>query len=220
MKTQKILLVDDHEIFRNGVKQLIEKEHGFEVIGGTDSGYEAITLAEQHQPDIVLMDISMPSLSGLDTAQELLRKHPDIRIIFLSLYDRDDYILKALDMGAYGYLLKDESNKDFIKAIRNVSKGRYYFSGDTSHVIIGSIRNQTLKKPANRTESTEDYHLSKRETQILNNIAQGMNNKDLSQAFTLSVRTIESHRQNILRKLRVNNIEQAILIAKSEKIIE
>lgn len=220
MKVKKIMLVDDHEIFRHGVKQLIDNESDMEVVAQASNGYEAIVKYDQFQPDIVLMDISMPQYSGLDASQELFRKNSDVKILFLSLYDRDDYILKAVNMGAHGYILKDESNKDFLKAIRKVSEGKLYFSGDTSNIIINSFRKDTNGDANSATVEVEKgFRLSKRETQILEQIAEGLSNKDLSELFKLSIRTIESHRLNIMRKLRVKSIEQAVLVAKSENLI-
>ncbi len=220
MEVKKIMLVDDHEIFRNGVRQLIDKEVDMEVIAEAGSGYEAVQKAEQYKPDVILMDISMPQFSGLDASQELLRKNPETRILFLSLYDREDYILKAVNMGASGYILKDESNKDFLKAIRKIAEGKYYFSGDTSDVILNSIRKGAIQQHITKSRNTsEEFHLSRRETEILVQIAGGLNNKSISEKFNVSIRTIETHRLNIMRKFRVNTIEQAILTAKSEGLI-
>jgi len=221
MEVKKIMLVDDHKIFRQGVVQLIDNEPDMQVVAQASNGYEAIVKYDQFTPDIILMDISMPQYSGLDASEELFRKNIDVKILFLSLYDREDYILKALSMGAHGYLLKDESNKDFLKAIRKVSEGKLYFSGDTSNVIINSFKrgNNVLGMQTTVVKSEKGFRLSKRETQILEQIAVGLNNKDLSGMFTLSIRTVESHRLNIMRKLRVKSIEQAILVAKSESLI-
>ena len=219
MKIIKIMLVDDHEIFRNGVKQLIDKEKDLEVVAQASNGYEAIVKYDQQKPDIILMDISMPQYSGLDASQELFRKNSDVKILFLSLYDRDDYILKAMNMGAQGYILKDESNKDFLKAIRKVSEGKLYFSGDTTNIIINTFRNKSSDNKLTIAKVEKGFRLSKRETEILEQIASGLNNKNLSELFNLSIRTIESHRLNIMRKLRVKSIDQAILVAKTEKLI-
>ena len=220
MEVKKIMLVDDHEIFRHGVKQLVDNEKDMEVVAQASNGYEAVVKYDQFKPDIVLMDISMPQYSGLDASEELFRKNNDVKILFLSLYDREDYILKAVKMGARGYILKDESNKDFLKAIRKVSEGKLYFSGDTSDVIINSFRNLSKGVDTTTIKTEKGFRLSKRETQILEQIAIGLNNKDLSEKFNLSIRTIESHRLNIMRKLRVKNIEQAVLLAKSENLID
>ena len=221
MQLKKIMLVDDHEIFRNGVKELIDNEADMEVIAQASDGYEAIVKYDQFKPEVVLMDISMPNYSGLDASQELFRKYKDVKILFLSLYDREDYILKALNMGAYGYLLKDESNKDFLKAIRKVSEGKLYFSGDTSNIIINNLKSQFIKDiNIKKIEVEKGFRLSKREKQILEQLGRGLNNKNLSEMFNLSIRTVESHRLNIMRKLRVKNIDQAVLLAKSENLIE
>ena len=128
--------------------------------------------------------------------------------------------MKAVNLGAHGYILKDESNKDFLKAIRKVCNGKLYFSGDTSDIIINSFKNNNLIVAESKEFSLEKgFRLSKRETQILEQISEGLTNKDLSEKFNLSIRTVESHRLNIMRKLRVKNIEQAVLVAKTEKLI-
>lgn len=221
MKQIKILLVDDHEIFRNGVKQLVQMEVDMMVVGEASNGFEAIKMAEQHNPDVILMDISMPQFTGLDASQELFRKKTNSKILFLSLYNRDDYILKALNMGAHGYILKDETNKDFLKAIRKVAEGKFYFSGDTSDTIVNSLKEGKITGASSTQQSSSDgFHLSKRETEILGEIGVGLSNKDISEKYKVSIRTIETHRLNIMRKLRVNTIEQAILTAKLEGIIE
>ncbi len=220
MEIKKIMLVDDHEIFRHGVEQLIANQEDMEVVTQASNGYEAVVKYDQYQPDIVLMDISMPQYSGLEASQELFRKNKAVKILFLSLYDREDYILKAVKMGAHGYILKDDSNKDFLKAIRKVSEGKYYFSGDTSNVIISNLRKPQSIIADVSTDLEKAFRLSKRETQILQQIAMGLNNKDLSEKFKLSIRTVESHRLNIMRKLRVKNIEQAILVAQLENLID
>jgi len=212
-----ILIVDDHEIFRNGVRQLLEKETDIEVIGEAEDGVEAIEKANLLKPNIVLMDISMPNLSGIEAAKNILAAHQDIKVLLLSLYDKKEYVLKAIKMGAHGYILKDEPNKVFLKAIRKVSSGDFYYSGDISHVIIQNLT--SLGSSSNVKEEEVKYHLSKREVQILTEIASGNSNKVISENFGVSIRTIESHRQNIMRKLRASNIEDAISRAKLEDII-
>lgn len=224
MDKKRILLVDDHEIFRNGARQLISQESDLEVVAEASDGFEAIEQAKNHCPDIVLMDISMPLCNGLESSQKLLSLNKNVRILFLSLYDREDYIMKALRMGAHGYILKDESNKVFLKAIRKVAAGMYYFSGDISNVIISNIRSANYSdvmdsstEPPKKPE--EGYRLSKRESQVLTEIAHGVNNKEISEKLSVSIRTIETHRQNIMRKFRVKTIEQSIQIAKNEGLI-
>ncbi|NME71006.1 response regulator [Flammeovirga aprica] len=218
MLKHRILLVDDHEIFRNGVKQLVNKEEDLEVVAEASNGEEAIPLVASHHIDVVIMDISMPKKSGLEAAELLLSESKDTRILFLSLYDREDYIIQAVKVGACGYILKDESNKTFLKAIRKVAAGKFYFSGDTSDIIVKSIREDKFGSSSTaKTQNT--VSLSKRESQILNHLMEGLDNKEISEMHSVSIRTIETHRLNILRKLSVKTIEQAIEKAKKLGIV-
>lgn len=219
MLKHRILLVDDHEIFRNGVKQLVNKEEDLEVVAEASNGEEAIPLVSAHHIDVVIMDISMSKKSGLEAAELLLSENKEIRILFLSLYDREDYIIKAVKVGAAGYILKDESNKTFLKAIRKVALGKFYFSGDTSDIIVKSIREEKFSSSQIEVKSQGKISLSKRETQVLTHLLEGSDNKEISEMLSVSIRTIETHRLNILRKLSVKTIEQAIEKAKHLGII-
>ncbi|KXX71435.1 response regulator transcription factor [Flammeovirga sp. SJP92] len=219
MLKHRILLVDDHEIFRNGVKQLVNKEEDLEVVAEASNGEEAIPLVASHHIDVVIMDISMPKKSGLEAAELLLTESKETRILFLSLYDREDYIVKAVKVGACGYILKDESNKTFLKAIRKVAAGKYYFSGDTSDIIVKGIREDKFGNSSSSIKTQNTISLSKRESQILNHLMEGLDNKEISEMHSVSIRTIETHRLNILRKLSVKTIEQAIEKAKKLGVV-
>lgn len=212
---RKILLVDDHEIFRNGVKQLLNKEDNLLVIAEASDGVEAIEKAKEYEPDIILMDISMPKMTGIEAAKILLKENKDIRILLVSLYDKEEYVLKTLKMGAYGYILKDESNKVFVKAVQKVVEGEFYYSGDISHTIITNLHKTSI----NTEEPKVVFQISKREKQILLEIAHGKSNKLISETCKVSIRTIETHRLNIMRKLRANSIEDAIKTAQNEDLI-
>lgn len=216
---KKILLVDDHEIFRNGVKQLLNKEDNLLVIAEASDGQEAIEKAKEYEPDIILMDISMPKMSGIEAAKILLTENENVRILLVSLYDKVEYVLKALKMGAYGYVLKDESNKVFVKAVQKVVEGEFYYSGDISHTIIMNSHNFKAKNTAHTEEAKVAFHLSKREKQILLEITNGNSNKVISETCNVSIRTIETHRLNIMRKLRASSIEDAIRTAQNEDLI-
>lgn len=216
---KKILLVDDHEIFRNGVKQLLDKEANLEVVAEASDGYEAIEKTLLYKPDLVLMDISMPNLSGIDAAKQLLKKDKNIKILLVSLYDKEEYVVKALNMGACGYVLKDESNKVFVKAVQKIVEGDYYYSGDISHTVIKRLNRLGSDSPAGGNDKKEGFHLSKREVQILTEIGHGKSNKVISESCNVSIRTIETHRLNIMRKLRASTIEEAVSIARTEELI-
>lgn len=207
MKKTGVFLVDDHEIFRNGLKQLINSEADMEVTGEASSGEDAIQQLSAIQPDVIIMDIRMPGMNGLETSIQLLEKNPRGRILFFSLFDEPDYVAAALEMGASGYILKDTSNKIFLNAIRTIHQGRYYFIGEVSDVLVKKYLDA---RQAAGNDGTPEISLSRREEQIMRMLSQGRNNKDIAESLNISIRTIEAHRMNILRKFQVNSIEEAV----------
>jgi two-component system response regulator DegU len=217
----KVFIADDHEIFRDGVKQLISNEADMEVIGTASSGEEAVELLKDTTADVVIMDIRMSGMNGLETSRAILKNDPNTHILFFSLYDRDDYVLTALEMGASGYILKDTSNKIFLKGIRAVSNGQFYFTGDVTDVLIKKYRElRDVKNTPEISSSSLQASLSKREHQILDMIREGKTNKEIAEEYNLSVRTIETHRMNILRKFNVSNFDELIKITGSDGVIE
>ncbi len=212
-KKIKVFIADDHEIFRDGVKQLISNEPDMEVVGTASSGEEALELLKEKPADVVIMDIRMSGMNGLETSRTILKSDPNTHILFFSLYDRDDYVVTALEMGASGYILKDTSNKIFLKGIRAVSNGQFYFTGDVTDVLIKKYRElKDVKNSPEISPSSIQSSLSKREIQILNMIREGKTNKEIAEEYNLSVRTIETHRMNILRKFNVSNFDELIKI--------
>lgn len=222
MSVQKIrvFIADDHEIFRDGVRQLISNEPDMEVVGTASSGEEALELLKDNPTDVVIMDIRMSGMNGLETSRAILKNDSNTHILFFSLYDRDDYVVTALEMGASGYILKDTSNKIFLKGIRAVSKGQFYFTGDVTDVLIKKYRElKDIKNTPEISSSSLQASLSKREHQILNMIREGKTNKEIAEMYNLSVRTIETHRMNILRKFNVSNFDELIKITDEQDIV-
>lgn len=210
MEKIKIILVDDHEIFRNGVKELVDKEADMEVIGEASNGLEAIQLTSSLNPDLLIMDIRMPSLNGIEASEELLKKNPALKIIIFSLYDNEEYVTQALKLGATGYLLKDTSNKIFLDAIRAVKDGEFYYIGEVSDIVIRHFRESGgYSSPSPASPKAQ---LSKRETEILELISEGNNSKETADRLGVSVRTVDAHRLNILRKFAANNIEEVLSV--------
>lgn len=218
MEKINIFLVDDHEIFRNGVKQLINNEADLQVIGEASSGEDALQMLPAAKPDVIVMDIGMPGINGLETSKALLKTNPEAKILFFSLYDREDYVGSVLQMGGYGYILKDTSNKIFLSAIRTVNSGHYYFIGDVTDTLVKKYKELYNSTPSLATVA--DLSLSKREEQILTMIHHGVNNKDIADGLGISIRTIETHRLNIMRKFKVSSIEEALETAKAANLIE
>jgi DNA-binding NarL/FixJ family response regulator len=217
MKKIGVFLVDDHEIFRNGLKQLINSEADMEVTGEASSGEDALQQLATIQPDVIIMDIRMPGMNGLETSTRLLEKNPRGRILFFSLFDEPDYVAAALEMGASGYILKDTSNKIFLSAIRTIHQGKYYFIGEVSDILVKKYLD-ARQTPGNG--GTQEISLSRREEQIMRMISQGLNNKDIAESLNISIRTIEAHRMNILRKFQVNSIEEAVEYCKINGLLK
>ncbi|GHT32126.1 response regulator transcription factor [Bacteroidia bacterium] len=214
MEKISILLADDHEIFRNGVEHLINNEEDMQIVATAVNGLEALQKSLELQPDIVLLDISMPVMTGLETAAKLKEEGTRSQIVFFSLYDREDYVMQALRLGVKGYILKDAPNKTFLKAIRQVHLGNFFYSGDLTNLLV----TEYLKKET-QPETAEKPRLSIREIEILKEIKAGKSNKELAVAYNVSMRTIEAHRLNIMRKLGVKQIEAAIELAGRDRLI-
>lgn len=205
----KILLVDDQENFRTGLKQLIESEPDMKVIGEARDGVTALEHLHTVRPEVIIMDVHLPGINGVDAGRLLLEREPRAKIVFFTQYDNPDYIARSLEIGASGYILKDAGSKVFLSAIRTVYRGRYYFAGDISDVLIRKYID--LQKERNtRSAVSGEIALSKREEQILRMIDKDLSNKEIAEALSVSVRTIEAHRLNILRKCQASNIEEVL----------
>ncbi len=214
----KVALADDHEIVRYGIKMVLEDDPEIDVIWESSDGQETLDKMKTTQPDVLVVDIRMPLLTGLEVTQQLKQEDPGIKIIMLTMHDDSEYILKSMQYGADGYLLKDTNKTEFNKAIKMVNEGQKYFSGDISTTIVNTFLNNGLKPNIERSASpiaTRDYQLTKRENQILQLIYEGVSNKEIAERLDKSVRTIETHRFNIMKKLEVNNITE--LLKKVEK---
>jgi DNA-binding NarL/FixJ family response regulator len=214
-----VFLVDDHEIFRNGLKQLINSEPDMEVSGEASTGEDALHALSSSQPDVVIMDIRMPGINGLETSTALLKASPRTHILFFSLFDEPDYVAAALEMGASGYILKDTSNKIFLNAIRTIHNGKYYFIGEVSDILVKKYQ-AARQSAAHPAAQAADISLSRREEQIIRMVNNGLNNKDIAESLGLSIRTIEAHRMNILRKFQVNSIEEVIEYCRSANLLK
>ena len=213
MDTIKVLLADDHVIVRNGIKILLESDGDVEVIGEASNGVEALEMAKNLQPDILISDIKMPIMNGIEATSKLHEVAPSAKALILSMHDDEEYIIKSVESGASGYLLKDTTKEEFSKAIRAILDGQKYFSGDISNILVNNYLNIRDTGPiASRTSATKDdpYHITKRERQILQLVYDGHSNKSIAEELGKSVRTVETHRFNIMKKLEVSNITELL----------
>lgn len=205
-KSIKILLADDHLLVRNGIKSLLEEEEMLEVIGEAANGQEALELAKELQPDLLIIDVRMPIMDGIEAVGYLHSYSPKTRAIVLSMHDSEEYILKSIKAGASGYLLKDTGKPEFIKAINTISKGGKYFSGDISNVIVSNYLQNSNNEPKKVTAPSSAHGLTKKEVEILQLILSGRTNTEISDSLGKSKRTIETHRFNLMKKLNVKNL--------------
>lgn len=197
----RLLIVDDHELVRDGIRARLDEEHDLEIIGEAGDGREAVVLAEQLQPDLVMLDINMPKLNGLDAAKEIRARELPCTILMLSLYDNPEYVHRAMTLGTNGYLLKDVSQGEMIMAIKTAAQGGFYVSEN----LAASLKRMTSE--------TDPYNLTEREREILIAIAAGKLNKQIAGELDISVRTVESHRSAIRQKTGGGNAASLTRIA-------
>lgn len=203
-----IALVDDHLLVRNGIKSLLEEEQDMEVIAEGSNGLEALEIVENQHPDILIIDVRMPELNGIDAVKKMQEKGESTKAIVLSMHDSEEYILQSIKAGAYGYLLKDTNKDEFIKAIHTVYSGEKYFSGDISNIIVSNLlQGDTEKGSTEISKPKKDpFGLTKKEKQILKLILSGKTNSEISVILQNSKRTIETHRFNLMKKMNVKNL--------------
>tara|TARA_R110000765_G_scaffold36902_7_gene82107 strand:- start:9800 stop:10471 length:672 start_codon:yes stop_codon:yes gene_type:complete len=205
----RIVLADDHALVRDGIRSLLETEIDLEVIGEASNGKEAIELVEKVHPDLLIIDIRMPVMNGIDAVEVLTKSNSQVKSIILSMHDSEEYILKSISAGANGYLLKDTDKTEFIKAIHTVRDGGKYFSGDISNVLVNNLLNS--KKPLSKKEKPSNlsdniFDLTNKELQVLELVLSGLTNQQISEKLKNSKRTIETHRFNLMRKMDVKNL--------------
>jgi DNA-binding NarL/FixJ family response regulator len=208
-----VMLVDDHKLFRKGLRMLIEALNRFEVIGEASNGREFLGLLEQQRPDIVMLDIAMPEMDGIDAARQALARYPDLKIITLSMFGEQDYYFKMVDAGVKGFLLKNSDFTEVRMALETVMDGGNYFSRELLMNLVNSLKNAP-------EESTPDSPLSDREKEIILLICKGMSTQEIADSLCLSKRTVDSHRANILLKTGCRNTASLVVYAIKEKLVE
>jgi DNA-binding NarL/FixJ family response regulator len=215
MRKTRILLADDHKLMRSGLKALIEQQPDLTVVGEADDGRQAVVLAASLKPDLLVMDIGMPNLNGIEAARQITQANPGTAIVILSMHSDESYVLRALKAGAKGYLLKDSAESDLIRAVHAVAGGKSFFSPAVSKVLLDDYVRKLQRSGA---EDAYDL-LTPREREILQLIAEGKSNKDVANLLNLSVYTVETHRSNIMEKLNLRGIPELILYAVRKGII-
>jgi len=215
VKPIRILLADDHTVMRRGLRLLLESQPEFSVVAEASDGRQAVQQAEATQPDVAVMDIAMPNLSGIEAAQRIATALPNTAIVILSMHSDEGYVLRALKVGAKGYLLKDSAEGDLIEAIKAVHQGKTFFSPEISKMLVEDYVREI------RTRGAEDSYdlLTSREREILQLLAERKSNKEIAAALNLSPYTIETHRRNLHEKLNLHSLAELILYAVRKGVI-
>ena len=211
----RIVLADDHVVMRNGLRLLLERQPDFEVIGEAPDGRQTVEICDRLSPDVVVLDIAMPNLNGIEAARQISAKLPHTSIVILSMHSDEGYVLRALKAGARAYLLKDSAETDLINAIRIVTEGKAFFSPAISKMLVDDYVRRLQQR------GVEDSYelLTTREREILQLLAEGKSNKEVANILTLSLYTVETHRGNILQKLNLHSVPELILYAVRKGVI-
>jgi len=198
----RVLVADDHTVVREGIRYVLEREPGFEIVAEAGSGSDVVALAEQCRPDVAVLDISMPGESGIQVAARLRQRLPETRILILSMYDNAEYVLESVRAGAHGYILKDTAATELRRAVRAVQEGEAFFSPPVASRLSAAVRGELAQE-----QRTSDLgSLTAREREVLQGIAQGHTNKEIAAALGISHRTVETHRESLMRKLRIRTV--------------
>jgi two-component system response regulator DegU len=208
----KILIVDDHRIIRDGLKSLLSGEKDIEIIGEASNGEEALLKNRELKPDIIIADITMPEMNGIEMTRMITKEDSKTKVLMVSMHDNEDYINQALEVGASGFLLKDSSKEELITAIKAVENGETYCSGEVSKILLNKFLTSSRSKKL-KVEAEEKLELTKREKEILKLISEGLSNKEIANNLFVSTRTIDTHRYNLMQKLGVKNGAELVRLA-------
>jgi DNA-binding NarL/FixJ family response regulator len=212
----KIILTDDHRIFRDGIKSLLSENEEIQIIGEASDGYELMEMLKMNTPDLVIMDITMPKLSGIEVSKQISSLYPEMGILILSMHTNEEFVINSIKAGAQGYLPKDTSKEELLKAIHAIYNGGEYYSKNVSDSFLKNFARrfkveQTLK---------ENDELTKREIEILQLAAGGSSNKEIADQLFISIKTVDAHKNHIMQKLKLKNTAEMVIYAIKNKIIE
>ena len=217
IKKIKLLIVDDQELFREGLLTLLSVQKDFEVVSQANSGEDAVLSATKFSPDVILMDLRMPGIGGVEATRRILQQHPGMKVIVLTTFDEDDLVFNALHAGAVGYLLKDVSPEKLFEAIRSAQKGEYYLLPSITAKVMAEFTKMPRAPKIEVGEQIEN--LSRRELEILKMVSTGMSNKEIASSLVIAEGTVKNHLTNIFNKLEARDRMHAVLIAREIGII-
>jgi two-component system response regulator NreC len=219
MSKIRVLLTDDHTLFRQGIRTLLQTEPDIEVVGDAADAAQAIASARELRPDVVLMDIGMTGMSSFEATRQIRKERPETRVVFLSMYDDHEYLAECVEMGANGYVLKESPAEQLLTAVREAAHGGTYLSARLLARLVADFRTQGRGPGQEGLSKARFGNLTKREHEILKLLAEGQSVKEIAGVFQLSVKTIEAHKFNLMRKLDIHNKAQLVQYAIRKKII-
>ncbi len=203
-----VFLADDHAVLRDGLRALLETTNDIKVVGEADNGREAVRFIEEHQPDVALIDISMPELNGIEVTNQIMRNASRTKVVILSMHDDPEYVFRAFHAGACGYLLKESAGRDVVAAVREVAGGGTYVSKAIADMLVSTTQ---VKRPQNEVSPLE--RLTFREREILQLVVEGNSNREIAETLAISVRSVETYRRRIMQKLGVSNVPDLVKLA-------
>ncbi len=217
MAPLKLLLADDHEIVRQGLRSMLEAQRDCQVVGEAADGRQAVTMTKELNPDVVILDIGMPSLNGLEATRQILKMRPQTKVLILTMHESDSVIREVLDAGARGYILKTDAGRDLVSAVESLRRNKTFFTSRVSQMILDGF----LKgDPRPQDSPSGAVRLTPRQREIVQLLAEGKSSKEVAVALDLSVKTAETHRANIMRKLDCHSVSEVVRYAIRNKIIE
>lgn len=218
MKPLRILIADDHDLMRRGIRTLLESHPGWDVCAEADTGRDAVTKAEQMKPDIVILDVMMPELNGVEAARRIRKASPDTEVLILSVHYSDQLIREIIDAGVRGYIVKSDSDRDLVIAVENLANHKPFFTPRATELILTSFNN--VAEARTTTPELARERLTSREREIVQLLAEGKSSKQVASVLGISVKTAETHRSNIMRKLELHSVSELVRYAVRNQMIE
>jgi DNA-binding NarL/FixJ family response regulator len=213
----KIILTDDHQVVRDGLKSMLSDIPDIQIIAQAATGNELFSILKTHKAEVLILDIELPDISGLEICSKVNNSYPDLKVLILSMYTGEEFIFKALAEGARGYLPKNTTRDELVEAIRSIANGKEYYSPMISEIMLKSY----IKSAKSKNSIDKDLHeLSKRELEVLKMLAEGIPNFDIAEKLFISIRTVESHKSHIMQKLELHTTAELVKFAIRQKLIE